>query len=61
MEFPITSKIKDHGKINSIDTIDLTESHCHKITIPKGTTILMLRDMIGDMQVERELEIEVES
>ena len=60
MKFPITPTVKNHGKISGVIPINLSESHCHKITVTKGTTIIPLKIIINNMQVHHELEIKVE-
>ncbi len=57
---PLTLPIKDHGKICGVVHINLSEYHCHKITVSKGRTILPLKVTIDGMQAMYELEIEVE-
>lgn len=50
----------EHGAISGVYPIALEQAqHCHKITVSKGITIIPLRIIINNMQVEYELEIEV--
>ena len=58
MKFPIRATVKDHGKINGIKLINLSEYHCHKITVPHGVSILTLTTLNGNIQAQYELEIE---